>query len=177
MNSTRQVLSSAVILILLSSATYAQTNNETLGIGKKESLVDTPMLTKTSGGGFMMPEWVQIERCALYEDHVIITHQFGSGANKLVKEEIRNFTITSGFLDQMILNSLTESIIETENYMCDGPGTYTEAHYQLSTGKVESIPLFSTGGCGSPQNEREGVNSRHLRQLIDEYCPTTHRAF
>ena len=38
----------------------------------------------------------------------------------------------------------------------------------------EGLVLFSSGGCGGPRQERVGVNSRTLRDMINHFCPVTH---
>lgn len=128
-----------------------------------------PLITKTSGGGFMMPEYAGYERCELYSDKVVITHQYGMVQPTGIKTVEERKVTVEGDLAQVIEKARAEKIATKPNNLCDGPSTSISA----DSGQGEAVGLFSTGGCGSPQRERQGVFSSKLVSIIDVYCAKT----
>jgi hypothetical protein len=127
------------------------------------------LITKSSGGGFVMPEYAGGETCEVYANKVKITHTLGYGSpTSLQLVEERNITLT-GDVKLIIEKAKAEQITETPNSLCDGPSTYIAA----GEGN-DPLQLFSTGGCGSPQRQRNGVFSEKLRTIVNLYCPQTY---
>lgn len=129
-----------------------------------------PLISKSSGGGFMAPEYAGHERCEVYSDKVVITHEMGmvqATALKLTEERKINL---SGDVKLVIEKAREEKVEEKDNFLCDGPSTSIVAN----VGNEETgVLLYSTGGCGSPRKERTGVYSSKLRQIADLYCAKT----
>lgn len=127
------------------------------------------IVSKTSGGGMRSPEQAGYERCDLYRDSVVITHQLGMAAPTAVQvTESRRLAI-KGDLLQLVERAKEERVEEKPNFLCDGPSTSVIAN----PNQGEGVTLFSTGGCGGPRQERVGVNSAKLRNIIDLYCANT----
>lgn len=129
-----------------------------------------PLIVKSSGGGFVIPEFAGFEKCEIYQNRVVITHVFGTGgptAAKLVEE--RKITLTGDFA-KIIEVAKSEKVETKPNSLCDGPSTGISANPALG----ESILLYSTGGCGSPRKSREGLASNKLRAIADLYCEKTY---
>lgn len=118
---------------------------------------DEPLLTKSSGGGLTHPQYQRAESCALYAGRVEITEVYGT----VISKEVRKVTVSAS-IREALEEAAKEEVKETENGICDAPGTYVAA------GKLE---IFSSGGCGSPKRVRTGPYSDMLRQLIGQYCP------
>ena len=129
-----------------------------------------PLIVKTSGGGYMHPDWVRSEKCELYLDKVVITKNFG---HEHAMKETRKIEL-SGDLFSLIEQAATETVSLEDNYMCDGPSTGIYAVQILPTDETENLPLFSTGGCGSPTKTRVGVYSSKLVDMVSVYCPKTY---
>ncbi len=128
-----------------------------------------PFLTKSSGGGFTMPEYAGGERCELYADKVVVSHQFGMvqpTALRVIEEKKVNLI---GNIRLVIEKAASEEVTTKPNGLCDGPSTSITA----DNGQQEPVLLYVTGGCGSPARERNGVYSSKLREIIDLYCPKT----
>lgn len=129
-----------------------------------------PLITKSSGGGFTAPEHAGYERCEVFANKVVITHQMGMHtptALQLTEERKVNLT---GDVKLVIEKAREERVEEKPNFLCDGPSTGVVAN---QGNKEEDVLLFSTGGCGSSRKERSGVFSSKLRQIADLYCAKT----
>lgn len=123
-----------------------------------------PLITKSSGGGYMMAEVAGGETCNIYQNQVQIIHRLGMHVpTALVVNETRAASV-SGNIELVIANAANEKVEQKPNMMCDGPSTTITAGDLL---------LYSTGGCGSPKQERMGVNSSKLREIAGYYCPRT----
>jgi len=129
------------------------------------------LISKTSGGGFMAPEYAGYERCDVYADKVVLTHQYGmvrETALQLVEE--RNIKL-SGDVATVIEKARAEQETTKPNNLCDGPSTSITAN----PAQGEAVVLFSTGGCGSPEHSRDGVYSSKLKNIVNVYCPQTYK--
>lgn len=127
-----------------------------------------PVIEKWSGGGFVPLEHRRFEHCQVFVDKVVIERGF---AGVQTREE-RNVQI-SGDLAAMIQRASQEAVEEQPGMICDAPSTSVTARLTLERTE-DDVTLFISGGCGSARRERTGAASRALRNLIDEYCPTTH---
>jgi len=126
------------------------------------------IITKHSGGGFMMPDHAGFERCEVFADKVVITHQYGmQSPTALALVEERKVSLTGDYY-LVIEEAKKEPVTEKENMLCDGPSSDIRAG-----GEADGVLLFTTGGCGSPRKERQGVNANKLRGIVDIYCPKT----
>lgn len=126
------------------------------------------LISKHSGGGFMAPEYAGFERCEVFADKVVLTHQYGmQQATALTLTEERKVALT-GDVKKVIELAKAEAVEEKENMLCDGPSTSITAG-----GEADPVLLFTTGGCGSPRKQRNGVYSNKLRSIADIYCPNT----
>ncbi|MBC76687.1 MAG: hypothetical protein CME64_11790 [Halobacteriovoraceae bacterium] len=128
------------------------------------------LLSKTTGGGFVIPELARTETCKIFEGKknghykVKIKKTFGELEYRKIKHVyIRN-------LEEAISASFQENLVSTANPVCDAPETTVKA--QLP-GELGELTIFFTGGCGTDELERTGANSQNLRGLISEFCPTT----
>src|SRR5262249_45530934 len=119
------------------------------------------LITKTNFPGFTPAFAIRTENCELFADRVVITRQFGLEHGIRETRQIELFAS----IDKLIAEAAAESVVSTPNFLCDGPGTVVSAG---------DVLLYSTGGCGTPSNERAGHASAVLRDMIDAYCPTTH---
>lgn len=129
-----------------------------------------PLISKSSGGGFMMPEHAGGERCDLYPNRVVITNTMGfQGPTAVSIAETRAIAL-KGNLNAIINQAKTEQITTKPNNLCDGPSTSVV----VNDGTVEGLLLFSTGGCGSPERTRIGIASEKLRDLVSLFCPKTY---
>jgi len=129
-----------------------------------------PLITKSSGGGFMMPEYAGFERCEVYADRVELTGGYGfSVPTALQTQETRQFKIT-GDIALVIKKATEEQVTEKPNSLCDGPSTGIYAHLD-----GQEVLLYSTGGCGSPEKSRNGGNSNKLKQIVNQFCPKTYQ--
>jgi hypothetical protein len=128
-----------------------------------------PIVTKVSGGGFTPPEWQNYERCELYQNKVVVTHSYGSGA--LIKTETRKLSLSGSMTLLAVAERASgETLNSQDNMMCDAPSTSVTAVKVLPTDATEEFTLFTTGGCGSPRLDREGAYSHMLKDLIAQYC-------
>lgn len=131
--------------------------------------VASPLIVKSSGGGFVHPEFGGNVRCELYNNKVVITNQYGfQGPSAFSAKEVRSIALSRP-LQPIIDLAKTEAIEEKPNNLCDGPSTSV-----VASPDQDQVLLFTTGGCGSPRKERTGRASSKLRALIDIYCPMTH---
>lgn len=130
-----------------------------------------PLIVKTNNSGYVHPDWVRSEKCEIFTDKVVLTRGFGGlDTGRFVATEERVVNITSG-IEQVVINAVAETLNEKPNGLCDGPSTRVTA--RQATG--EDAVLFATGGCGSPQQTRDGAYSKMLQDLVDLYCPVTHK--
>jgi hypothetical protein len=125
----------------------------------------TALITKSNHPGFVHPDFARGEKCEVFQDSVVITHEYGYGPGAVVTTEKRDFKLT-GDITALIKKAASEVLEEKENGLCDGPSTFISAQ-----GDVE---LFETGGCGSPRRERQGGAAYLLRDIVDQFCPVTH---
>ena len=117
----------------------------------------------------MAPDYAGGERCDVYADRAVITNVMGySGATALTVSETRKINL-KGNLPAIIELAKAEKVSEKPNGLCDGPSTTISANSMAD----ESLLLFSTGGCGNPSKQRNGVATYKLTSLVDLYCPKT----
>ena len=130
----------------------------------------SPLITKVSGGGFTPQEYAGYEKCEVYADKVVITHQMGMHTPTAIQlKETRPLAI-QGDLNAVIVGAKQEKLEQKDNFLCDAPGTSIVAHLPAQ----EEVMLFTTGGCGSPRQERVGALSAKLRNIVGLYCPKTY---
>ena len=128
-----------------------------------------PMITKSSFSGYTPEEWRMVETCDVYQDRVEIIHQYGS--NSLGIKEIRKVAISGEkTLADLVLLAEHEPIDKTENGLCDGPSTVTTGVKVLSGDALSKVIMFSTGGCGTPRQQRNGPYSNMIRDFVGQYC-------
>ena len=129
-------------------------------------------MIKSSGGGFVSPEYINSETCSLFTDRVVISKNFGSarGGNAMSFERTLPAKL-SGDMVKILQLASAEKTTETPNGLCDGPATHIAAQIP---GSAEPIVLYSTGGCGNPKIQRQGANSRNLMTIINEFCQKTY---
>ncbi len=126
----------------------------------------TPLVTKVSGGGHMMPEYGGTIRCDVYQNKVVITNVNGfSGPTAFTTVEERKFSVSND-LKAVIEAAKSAEVKITPNYLCDGPTT------SITAG--ENVNLYFTGACGSPRRERQGLASQKLINLVNQFCPKTY---
>jgi hypothetical protein len=131
-------------------------------------LFASALLVKTSGTGYTTLEWSRYESCEVYLDHAVITRHYGIGFETT---EQRQLTISAGIADAIRL-AAAEPVESTDNGLCDGPSTSITAQ---ADGDQAAVELFSTGGCGTPKTTRNGPASYMLRDVVDQFCSTTHQ--
>jgi hypothetical protein len=129
-----------------------------------------PLITKSSGGGYMMPIYAGFETCEVYADRVVITRHLGNDPTGVALTETRKLEI-QGDLRQTIIAANQEKTAEKENGLCDGPSTSISA----DAGSTH-VELFSTGGCGTPSKFRSGPYTERLKSIAALYCPKTYGA-
>lgn len=130
-----------------------------------------PLVVKSNYPGYVHPAWLRTETCEIFADRVVITRRFGAlDDGSFTTSESRAVTVSDG-IEQVIANAAGETLGETPNGLCDGPSTQVSARRAGERG--EELVLFNTGGCGSPRQERDGVFTKMLRDLVDVYCPKT----
>lgn len=128
------------------------------------------LITKSSGGGHVHPEWGGMESCEVFQNKVIVSHQFGfTGPTAVKVVEIKKVNL-GGDLKAIIALAEKEAITEKPNFMCDGPHTGISAR----GANEEAVLLFSTGGCGNPNKRRDGLAASKLTQIVDLFCPQTY---
>lgn len=132
------------------------------------------LISKTSGGGYVPPEWSRYETCVMHDDKVVITHHYGLDQTTSVKT-VREVPMTIGKeIADLLIAAKNEREARKENGLCDAPSTHISAQLADAKPGDKAFTLFSTGGCGSDRIEREGPASAALRHMIDQHCPTTH---
>lgn len=136
-----------------------------LVVGSFATSYGAALITKSSGGGFVMPEYGRTSHCEVFQDKVLISNKFGYGTTTSfdVVEE-RKITLSKD-LKKVIEIAKTEQLVEKVNMLCDAPTTSIVAGDLL---------LFTSGGCGSPRKERTGFASSKLVELVNLYCPKTY---
>lgn len=128
-----------------------------------------PFLIKSSGSGFVHPNWSRSEKCEVFNDHVLMTRTYARES----LEYIFPYQAEAGTVLEMIEKAMGEKVIQEPNYLCDGPATYIKATFQKD-GVDQDLVLYSTGGCGSPKIVRQGPFSSALIDIASTFCPTTH---
>lgn len=128
-----------------------------------------PIVSKSSGGGYTLPEWSRWESCLVYGDHVDITKVYGSGPDRVELKERRDISLTAS-AGSLATIAAAEAVDEVENPLCDAP----ETTVWMGGAASEASVLFQTGGCGSPRKSRNGPASDALRAIVNIYCPTTY---
>jgi hypothetical protein len=126
------------------------------------------LITKSNATGFTLPEYTRFETCEVFSHHIVITQRFGSSEELgFTKREMRPIRLDKGF-QKVLDRAASEELVTNDNFLCDAPSTTVQFR-----GEPEAQVLFASGGCGSPRLERQGPAARMLRELIDQYCPTT----
>ncbi len=124
---------------------------------------EKPLISKSSGSGFVPPEYQRSETCNVYTDRVVIAKTYG----KLQTSETRELKITD--IQQILKNAADEKVTETANGLCDGPVTQVNAFLGGN-----AVVLYTTGGCGSPKKHRNGPHAAMLMELVGSFCPKTY---
>ena len=120
---------------------------------------DQPLLTKGTFSGFVMNGFQRPQICDVYADKVVITKGYGLiSVKETVAIEIE------GDIQSIIDAASEEQLTEEGAAACDGPSTH------ISAGNTV---LYSTGGCGSKKQVRDGVNTKALIDMVGAYCPRT----
>lgn len=101
------------------------------------------------------------ETCRLYQDRVEVEYRLAGQ----VINEVRKISGAS-LIEKLISQAEQENITENPNMICDGPSTTVIG--------LEKVLLYSTGGCGTPKQIREGGAAFTLMTLVGKYCPETH---
>lgn len=127
---------------------------------------EKPLISKTSGGGFTMPEYFRSETCNVYADRVEITKWYGQETG-LKTLETRPLKL-GGDIKEVLKKAAAEKINEKPNGLCDGPSSHVRVVVD-----DKDVVLYSTGGCGSPRKAREGAASQILMDLVGTYCAKT----
>lgn len=130
--------------------------------------VMAPFLIKSSGSGFVHPNWARSEKCEVFDSHILMTRTYARES----LEYIFPYK-TESSIEEMIENALQEKVVQEPNYLCDGPSTFVKAQFQKD-GVERDLVLYSTGGCGSPKITRQGPFSSALIDIASTFCPTTH---
>ncbi len=125
---------------------------------------EKPFISKSSGGGYVMPDYLRFEKCDVYGDRVEITRVFGAQENGVKSIETRKLELV-GKIKEIIKLAGQEKISEKPNGLCDGPATVISA-----SADGQDVGLFSTGGCGTPRKLREGPNTKKLIDLVGAFC-------
>ena len=153
-----------VLTTTLSAAAFAGVPGSPIfdgpGLGLPPVPAEKPLVTKSSGAGFVMPDFARSEVCDVYADRVEITKSFGS----LTVTETK-FQLIDGDVQSVIDLAAEEETQETENFLCDGPSTFIVAG--------GDVVLYSTGGCGSPKQQKNGPATQILIDLASTHCPKT----
>jgi hypothetical protein len=158
----------SIIVVLLSSilgtanAGRPTIDNPALPILPPE---EQPLIVKSNGSGFVSADWNRSETCEIYSNRVVITRNFGLD-NAIV--ETRAIELV-GDIAAVIVKAAAEPLTETDNFLCDGPSSFIFAGAPGS-----EVTLFSTGGCGSPEQVRNGGASQILTDMVLTYCPKLH---
>lgn len=127
-----------------------------------------PIVTKSSGGGFVLPAYARNEQCQVFADKVVIKNTFGyaNGGNaRTVTTEVRNVKF-DGDINAILAAVAKEELQIKGEGPCDAPTTSVVA------GK--DTTLFMTGVCGGKRQERLGTVSNMLRDIVNMYCPKTY---
>lgn len=125
---------------------------------------EKPLISKSSGSGFVPPEYQRSETCNVYADHVVILKTYGT----MRTSETRSVNASNGIQD-VLAKAVGEKVTETANGLCDGPVTQVNAFVD---GK--DVVLYTTGGCGSPKKHRSGPYTAILLELVGSFCPQTY---
>ncbi len=127
------------------------------------------LITKTNGTGFTLPEYTRFESCEVFMNKVVITQRFGYPDQLgFTKREVRPITLDAS-IRKVIEAAQSEDVAKDDNFLCDAPSTSVQF-----SGNPDSLPLFSSGGCGSPRLDRQGPASQMLKELVGQYCPVTY---
>lgn len=126
---------------------------------------DRPLITKTSNNGFAPLPWNTSEICEIWSDKAVIKKTYANDV-----EVIRSFPIQTSGITKAIGRVGEEKFETEENDVCDGPRTTIGA----GIGSGPEFVLYSTGGCGEPKFTRIGPYSTVLRNIVNDYCPTTY---
>lgn len=124
------------------------------------------LVTKVSGSGYVMADWVRSERCEVFADKVVTTRTFGGSEEDggFTVKDVRRIQITAG-INRILERAAAEAETSTPNNLCDAPSSSITAAAEQG-----SFTLFNTGGCGSPRIERNGGASGMLIELANRYC-------
>ncbi len=126
--------------------------------------IELPLITKSSGSGFVMFDFIRNETCEVFADRVVVNKSFGGLT--VVETHLINLV---GDIQAVLSSAKADELTETDNFLCDAPGTFISANLN-----GEEVVLFSSGGCGSPKQVRNGSASQLLADLVTSYCPKTH---
>ncbi|WP_440056887.1 hypothetical protein ACSLBF_18570 (plasmid) [Pseudoalteromonas sp. T1lg65] len=136
-----------------------------------------PLITKTSGSGFVMPDYVKTETCEVFSNYVKVDTQYGvyEGRKLSTSETINQQINNHADINKLIALAAEEELAVTGNYICDAPGTaITASYFDANTAEYKDVVLFRSGGCGSDRLERNGPFSNMLKSVVNKHCPTTH---
>jgi hypothetical protein len=140
-----------------------------LGVTTQGLATTKPIIEKTNASGFTMPEYVRTETCQVYPTYVKITNRYGGFADQSVETTQILWVSVSEDVETILAKATEDSLIESGNYICDAPSTTITANYN-----GDEFTLFSSGGCGSKRQERQGGFAQILKDIVNRYCPVTH---
>ena len=96
------------------------------------------------------------ERCLVYEDHVII-------------DKGESFQVIPFYLKQEVYDLIEEARLDETHEIhadhCNTPHTSIIA---------QDVEIYDSGSCGISKKEKLGKAAQALRQVIDQFCPTTY---
>jgi hypothetical protein len=136
-------------------------------LAQADGISELPFLAKSSGSGFVAPDYRRYELCQMYVNKVEIRKQYA----ELITTETKELQLEGNF-QALIEKAAKEKMISTPNGLCDGPATTVS----LIMPDKNTVTLYSTGGCGTASVRREGPATSALRDMIDAYCPKTFEA-
>lgn len=145
--------SSFFLMTALSLVSFGQNGNQ------------RPLLVKINEPGYVIEDYYFGETCKLYRDRVEIEYRMRGHTLK----EVKRLSGASG-IGQLVQKAQQEKILETENFLCDGPSTTLNGMDKSG----QEVLLYSTGGCGAPKKVREGGAAFALAQLMTQYCLKTY---
>jgi hypothetical protein len=132
-----------------------------------------PLIEKSSGGGYMPPEYMRSEQCKVFADRIVREKSFGVDANRLITLHEEFPIKLSGDLTLMISLAEKEPEKRGNDQICDAPTTQIVVHQVNAKAGDPGFVVFSSAGCGSPSIKREGPHSAALTEIVDMYCPQT----
>lgn len=133
----------------------------TLSFTSSGEISGSALLVQTNySGGFIGPDNSYSERCQVFQDRVVIDYGLGGS----VVSETRQLS-NGASLKKLISRASEEQLTLEDNFLCDGPSSSI-----MSYSRGMKIKLYSTGGCGAPQEKRLGVATDLLLTFLGKFC-------